>query len=136
MHNGAAAAAAAAAIFTLPRYGLGATDKLNLAFIGVGGQGDYDFNESVARGDVNVTAICDVDDRRLADCAAKPQAASARRFHDYRRMFDEAHRDFDAVVIATPDHHHAFATLAALRLGKHVYCEKPLTHSVWECRQV
>src|SRR6185503_17631425 len=59
----------------------------------------------------------------------------AKRWKDYRKMLDEQ-KDIDAVIVATPDHQHAFASMYALRLGKHVYCEKPLTHSVWEARQI
>src|SRR5205809_6324352 len=57
----------------------------------------------------------------------------ARRYKDFRRLYD-ASKDIDAVVVSTPEHTHAFATLPALRLGKHVYCEKPLTHNIWEAR--
>src|SRR5205823_7883012 len=60
---------------------------------------------------------------------------SARRATDYRRLFDHAN-EFDAVVVSTCEHTHAFATLPALQLGKHVYCEKPLTHNIWECRVI
>jgi predicted dehydrogenase len=60
----------------------------------------------------------------------------AKQFKDYRQMFDKISGEFDAVIVATPDHHHAPATMAALRLGKHVYCEKPLTHSAWEARAI
>jgi predicted dehydrogenase len=104
--------------------------RLNLAGIGVGGQGAHDIGQFP---DDNVVALCDVDLRHAAGTIRK--FPGARVFRDYRRMLDEM-PDLDAVVVATPDHHHAFATMEALRRGKHVYCEKPLTHSVYEARAV
>ena len=104
--------------------------KLNVAGIGVAGQGGHDINQFTKE---NIVALCDVDWAHAAGTFKKfPQA---KRFKDYRKMLDEV-KDIDAVVVATPDHMHAFASMAAMRLGKHVYCEKPLTHSVWEARQV
>ncbi len=83
--------------------------------------------------DENVTVICDVN-QAAVDRAAQdyPQA---KKFNDYRRVFDSPN-DFDAVVVATPEHHHAIPTYLALTMGKHVYCEKPLTHNVWEARLI
>lgn len=104
--------------------------KLNLAGIGFGGQGGHDLAQMESE---NIVALCDVDKNHAAPIFKKyPQA---KPFTDYRRMLDEV-KEIDGVVIATPDHHHAFASIAALKHGKHVYCEKPLTHSVWEARQV
>jgi predicted dehydrogenase len=78
-------------------------------------------------------ALCDVDWAHAAGTFKKfPQA---KPWKDYRKMLDEQ-KEIDAVIVATPDHQHAFASMHAIRLGKHVYCEKPLTHSVWEARQV
>jgi predicted dehydrogenase len=77
-------------------------------------------------------AVCDIDDNYLDKAVSDfPQA---RRFNDFRKMLDEMHQDIDAVVVATPDHIHAPASMMAINLGKHVYCEKPLTHSVYEAR--
>ena len=104
--------------------------KLNLAGIGIGGQGGHDLSQMQSE---NMVALCDVDQNHAAHIFKKyPQA---KRFTDYRRMLDEM-KEIDGVVIATPDHHHAFASMEAIKRGKHVYCEKPLTHSVWEARQV
>jgi predicted dehydrogenase len=103
---------------------------LNIAGIGIGGQGAHDLAQFEGH---NIVALCDVD----ADYAARTfeRFPRARRYADYRRMLEEQ-KDIDAVVIATPDHTHACIALAAMRAGKHVYCEKPLTHSVWETRQL
>jgi predicted dehydrogenase len=106
--------------------------KLHVAAIGVGGQGGTNL-AAVARTET-IVALCDVDDQRLAEAARKHPGA--RIFHDYRRMFDAMAREIDAVVVSTPDHHHAPASISAMQLGKHVYCEKPLTHSVAEARRM
>ena len=104
--------------------------KLNIALIGVGGKGTDNYNGVKSE---NIVALCDVDAKSLAQAAEGSPAA--QQFRDYRKMFDEL-KDYDAVVISTPDHHHFPATMRALQAKKHVYCEKPLTHSVWEARQV
>jgi predicted dehydrogenase len=109
-----------------------ANDKVNVAMIGVGGQGKNDLR-SVVRLEHNIVAICDPDWRMAG--ALFDQFPEARRWRDYRKMLDEQ-KDIDAVVIATPDHHHAPAAMTALALGTHTYCEKPLTHSVYEARMV
>ncbi len=105
-------------------------EKLNLAGIGIGGQGAVDLDLLKSE---NIVALCDVD----RDYAAKTfkQYPDARQFTDYRQMLDQV-KEIDGVVIATPDHHHAFAAMEAIRRGKHVYCEKPLTHSVFEARHL
>jgi predicted dehydrogenase len=104
--------------------------KLNIAGVGVAGQGGHDISQFP---DHNIVGLCDVDWAHAAGTFKKfPQA---RPWKDYRKMLEEQ-KDIDAVVVATPDHVHAFASMAAMKLGKHVYCEKPLTHSVWEARQV
>ena len=81
----------------------------------------------------NIVALCDVD--WTTPPAFSSGIPEAQQFTDYRKMLDEM-KEIDGVVIATPDHHHAFASMAAIKRGKHVYCEKPLTHSVWEARQM
>jgi predicted dehydrogenase len=105
-------------------------EALNVAFIGVGGRGDANVKALHALKQ-NVVAFADVDDNR----AAKAYTAfpNTPRFRDYRKLLDTT-KGIDAVVVATPDHTHAPASMAALRLGKHVYCEKPLAHSVYEVR--
>ena len=106
------------------------SEKLNIAGIGVAGQGGGDIGQFKNE---NIVGLCDVDWAHAAGTFKKfPQA---RQWKDYRKMLEEQ-KDIDAVIVATPDHSHAFASMAAMRLGKHVYCEKPLTHSVWEARQV
>jgi predicted dehydrogenase len=106
------------------------SDKLNIAGIGIGGQGAHDLAQMESE---NIVALCDVDAAYAAHTFDR--YPKAKRFTDYRKMLDEQ-KDIDAVVIATPDHLHACIAAAAMKLGKHVYCEKPLTHSVWEARQL
>ncbi len=111
--------------------GTSPNDKLNIAAIGVGGRG-WDNLQGVAS--ENIVALCDVDLNSLSRAAnAFPNALLLA---DYRILFDRYANRFDAVLISTPDHHHALPTMRALQLGKHVYCEKPLMHTVWECRAV
>jgi predicted dehydrogenase len=112
------------------RGGTSANGKLNLAGIGIGGQGG---NDVAAMAGENIVALCDVDQNYAAPIFKK--YPDARKFADFRRMLDEI-KEIDGVVVGTPDHLHAVATLEAIRRGKHVYCEKPLTHSVWEARRV
>lgn len=130
-----AAGAAWAAVSIVPRQVLGQgqtppSEKLNVAAIGVGGMGSGDVRSAAGH---NIVALCDAD-RRAVENNLKhfPQAKS---YDDYRKML-ETQKDIDAVLIATPDHHHAVATMMAIRLGKHVHCQKPLTHSVYEARQI
>ncbi len=113
---------------TTPRK-ISANDKLNLGIIGVAHQGQYDMTNVAGE---NIVALCDVDDTYLA--AAKQKFPGATTYNDFRHLLDRS--DIDAVVIATPDHTHAVAAAAALRSGRHVYCEKPLTRTVSECRIV
>ncbi|MCC7084045.1 MAG: Gfo/Idh/MocA family oxidoreductase [Pirellulales bacterium] len=121
-----------------------AGDKLNVAIIGCGGRGTANLDgvsgkqvdpktKAVKYTGENIVALCDVHEDNLNKAAQEfPQA---KKFRDFRKLYDEANL-FDAVVISTPEHCHAFATMPALQLGKHVYCEKPLTHSVWEARVI
>jgi predicted dehydrogenase len=106
-------------------------DKLNLAVVGCGGQGAENLDK--VKGE-NIVALCDVDERRAAEAFEK--YAKVPRFRDYRKMFDAMHRQIDAVVVSTPDHMHAPVSLRAMELGKHVYCEKPLTWGIAEARQM
>lgn len=108
-----------------------ANSKLNLAGIGVGGQGRSDLDALAGLG-VNVVALCDVDQARAGDIFQKQPQAKA--FTDFRRMLDAMEPQIDAVLVATPDHTHAVAAVAAMKRGKHVYCEKPLTRTVHEAR--
>jgi len=129
---GRAVAGSAAGLFAAPAIvrGRNLNERLNIAVIGVGGRGGSNLQEVASE---NIVALCDVAESALDRAAvAHPRA---RRFRDFRRVFDEA-AGFDAVVVSTTEHTHAFATLPALQLKKHVYCEKPLTHSVWEARVI
>jgi predicted dehydrogenase len=112
--------------------GLGHTapsDKLNIAGIGVGGKGSVNIGNMKSE---NIVALCDIDWQYAKGCFdAYPQA---KRYVDFRKMLDEEGKSIDAVVIATPDHTHAVCALAAMQLNKHVYVQKPLTHSVYESR--
>ncbi len=107
-------------------------DKLNIAVIGSGGRGGRNLSEMEKSGE-HIVALCDVNAHNLVKAAEKhPQA---RRYKDYRVLFEKTD-DIDAVVVSVPEHVHAFATLPALKAGKHVYCEKPLTRDVYEARVV
>ncbi len=124
---------AAFAFHVVPRHVLGRgftppSEKLNIAGIGIGGQGGGVLKDMAGE---NIVALCDVDGKKASKTfEAFPKA---ERFRDYRVLLDER-RDIDAVMIATPDHMHAPITLAALRAGKHVYVEKPMAHSIEEAR--
>jgi predicted dehydrogenase len=106
-------------------------EKLNIACVGTANQARFSIGQLQALGE-NLVAMCDIDDRYLDKAIS--DFARAKRFDDFRRMFDAAAGEIDAVVVATPDHIHAPASMMAMRLGKHVYCEKPLAHSVAEAR--
>ncbi|GIW96612.1 MAG: oxidoreductase [Pirellulaceae bacterium] len=123
---GTAATLAAPAILR----GRNLNEKLNIAIIGTGGRGAANMRAVESE---NIVALCDVYEPNLRFAAQRHPRARQER--DFRRLFDHAN-EFDAVVVSTTEHTHAFATLPALQLGKHVYCEKPLTHNVWEARVV
>ena len=135
-----AAATAGVQVFGLPAL-LSARDqnsKLGTVVIGVVNQGKPAVNAACTE---RVVALCDVDEAHLAQSKKfineqypDIQTAGIAEFYDYRKMFDKIHKDIDAVFIAAPDHHHAPASQIAMKLGKHVYCEKPLAHSIGEVR--
>jgi predicted dehydrogenase len=104
-------------------------EKLNIAGIGVGGQGGWDIGNCASE---NIVALCDVDDRRAAGSFVR--FPKAKRFRDFRKMLEQMDHQIDAVVVGTPDHTHAPPAMMAMRMGKHCYCEKPLAHSVHEVR--
>ncbi len=130
-------AAAAAAFTIVPRHVLGGpgraapSEKLNIAGIGVGGQGGSDLR---AVSSENIVALCDVDWRHAGGTFKR--YPKAKKYWDFRRMLEKEDKNIDAVVVATPDHMHAVATMAAIKMGKHVYCEKPLAHDIFEVRKV
>ncbi|MBI5394370.1 MAG: Gfo/Idh/MocA family oxidoreductase [Verrucomicrobia bacterium] len=128
----AAAGGALAAPMIVPASVLGQnppSSKLNVAFIGCGGRGTANLS---GLSEQNFVAFCDVDTRRCA--AALKKHPEVKLYRDFRRMLDEKGKEIDAVAVSTPDHTHAVAAMAAIKRGKHVYCEKPLAHSIGEVR--
>jgi predicted dehydrogenase len=130
------ATGAVAAFTIVPRHVLGQgqtppSEKLNVAGIGAGGMGGGDIQQVARDEGTRIVALCDVDLRRASTIEKFPQA---KVYRDFRKMFDEMAKDIDAVIVGTPDHTHAVAAMAAIKRGKHVYCEKPLAHSVGEVR--
>ena len=110
--------------------GASPNDRLRFACIGVGGKGSGDTDQVGSLGDV--VALCDIDSKRLGAKAAK--FPGARTYADFRKLLEEMAPKIDAVVVSTPDHTHAPAAVMAMRLGKPVYCQKPLAHSPYEAR--
>jgi predicted dehydrogenase len=106
------------------------SEKLNIAVVGAGGRGGANLKEL---SDQNIVALCDVDQKRAAH--SFKACPAAKKYQDFRLMLDKE-QGVDAVVVATPDHTHAVASMAAIRQGKHVYCEKPLTRTVYEARML
>lgn len=127
-----ASAVAGMAGFAAPAVvrGTNLNEKLNIAIIGSGGRGGANLSAVAAE---NIVALCDVNEANLE--RAGKNHPDARKFVDFRKVYDHAN-EFDAVIVSTCEHTHAFATLPALQLGKHVYCEKPLTHGIWEARVI
>ncbi|MDD3871552.1 MAG: Gfo/Idh/MocA family oxidoreductase [Bacteroidales bacterium] len=132
----ATSAIAGAGLLVVPRHVLGGkgfvapSDKLNIAAIGSGGMGAGNLARVESE---NIVALCDVDDVKAA--ATFNKYPNAPRFKDFRVMLDKI-KGIDAVIVATPDHTHAVAAMAAIRMGKHVYVQKPLAHSVYETRML
>lgn len=156
-------AVSAAAFAVVPRHVLGGekyvapSDRLNLAVIGTGGQGIQNIKNLLLHQDIQVIAICDVNEysdynrfyykgtagrlpalkvlQEHAHCLDSKNSHKCTDYVDFREMLDKE-KTIDAVLIATPDHNHAIAALAAIEAGKHVYCEKPLAHSIYETRKI
>ncbi|UCD56320.1 MAG: Gfo/Idh/MocA family oxidoreductase, partial [Candidatus Hydrogenedentota bacterium] len=127
------AAAAVAAFTFVPKRVLAgsAPNKLNIAGIGVGGRGSGDLRAVESE---NIVALCDVDlDRARGTFKKYPDA---RVYRDFRKMLDKEQKNIDAVVIGAPDHIHAPAAIRAMKMGKHVYCEKPMAHTIFEAREM
>ena len=138
--------AAAAAAFTIVpgsvlagRRSVPPSEKINLGCIGVGDQGSRDMKSFLAKDDVRILAVCDVDAnnrKRAADTInEKYNNRDCRAYNDFHQMLDK-HKNIDAVLVVTPDHTHAPISVAAMKAGKHVYCQKPLTHTVLEARKM
>jgi predicted dehydrogenase len=122
-----------------PRPSVPPSERINIGLIGSGGRGRANLGGVLSDPGVNIVALCDVNElafegatKAIAGVWQKP--CKARRYSDWRKMLEQ--KDIDAVIVSTPDHHHALASVAAMKLGKHVYCEKPLAHSVHEARTV
>ena len=124
------ASTAAAGVFIIPNLlRCSPNNRLNFAVIGVGGRGRASWTQVPKE---SIVAMCDVDDRESAK--GFEACPNAKRYKDFRKMFDEMAKDIDAVIIATPDHTHFAAAMAAMELGKHVFVEKPLAHNIWQLR--
>ena len=135
-----AAGTAVAAFSLVPRHVIAASgqtppsERLNIASIGIAGMGGADVGDISRDKGVNYVALCDVDSKHAAKTFEK--FPGVKQYKDFRRMFDEMEKNIDAVSVSTPDHCHAVAAMAAIKRRKHVYCQKPLAHSVFEVRQL
>ena len=127
----AALAGAAAVPMIVPRSAFGASERVRVAAIGAGGKGAEDI-EKTAKAGGEIAFLCDVDRSRAAGTLEK--FPKAKVYQDFRQMLEKEAKNIDAVIVSTPDHVHAVAAVMAMKLGKHVYCQKPLTHSVYEAR--
>jgi predicted dehydrogenase len=114
---------------------LGANSRLRIAAIGVGGKGFSDLNNTAASPHADIVALCDIDETAAHLGRAADRYPKATTFTDWRKLLDGA-KTFDACIVSTPDHMHAPISLPAMQLGKHVQCQKPLTHTVFEARQL
>lgn len=120
----------------VPRSAWGANDQVNVGCIGIGGKGSSDVTGAAGAGG-NIVALCDVDEnRRSKKVKITEKFPDAKFYHDFRVMLEKEVKRIDAVTVSTPDHTHAPAAMMAMKMGKHVYCQKPLTHSIWEARQM
>jgi predicted dehydrogenase len=114
---------------------LGANDRLRVASIGTGGKGWSDLNDTAATPKVQIVALCDIDESKAHLGQAAEKWPDAKTYTDWRKLLADA-KSFDAAIVSTPDHMHAPISLPAMQLGKHVQCQKPLTHTVFEARQM
>ena len=111
-----------------------ANEEIAFACIGVDGKGSSDSADANKNG--NVVAICDIDDARLNLAGNREGFEKAKKYVDYRKMLDEMHDSIDAVTVSIPDHSHAPAAAMAMKLGKATFCQKPMTHDIWEARRL
>ncbi|MFQ6034633.1 MAG: Gfo/Idh/MocA family protein [Sedimentisphaerales bacterium] len=127
-------AASMAAVTIVPAHVMGRnapSNKLNIAAIGSGGRARANLKGVSSE---NIVALCDVDEKRAA--GTYKNYPRAKKYKDFRIMLDEMEKSIDAVIVSTPDHTHAVAVMKAIKMGKHVYCEKPLAHSIYEVRRI
>ncbi len=129
----------AAGFMIVPRHVLGKgfvapSDKLNVVAVGCGGKAEANIPLVYNKGETNIVALCDVDDRQAV--RFRGEFPKSPYYRDFRKMFEKEAKNFDAVLVTTPDHTHYPVASAAMELGKHVYCEKPLTHDIWEARMM
>lgn len=115
-----------------PKKSLAAIEEIRFACVGVGGKGSSDSDDAGRAG--KVVGICDIDDETLNKAGEK--FPDAKKYNDYRKMFEELGDSIDAVTVSTPDHTHAVAAAQAMKMGKACFCQKPLTRSLWEARQL
>lgn len=115
-----------------PKRSLAAIEEIAYGCIGVGGKGSSDSDDAGRNG--KVVAICDIDDETLGKAGEKFEGA--KKYHDFRKMLEEMGDSIDAVTVSTPDHTHAVAAAMAMKMKKACFCQKPLTHSIWEARQL
>ncbi len=113
----------------------GANSRLRVASVGVGGKGWSDLTATANSDKVQIVALCDIDESKEHMGRAAEKFPGAKRYSDWRKLLSD-HSTFDAVIVSTPDHMHAPISLPAMQLGKHVQCQKPLTHTVHEARQM
>lgn len=131
-------ALAAAGFMIVPRFVLGGkgyrapSDMLTVASVGCGGKGQSDIAMFARSGKANIAYLCDVDEKQAA--TTFKNFPKAKRYKDWREMFDKESKNFDAVSVSTPDHTHAVVAYNAMARGKHVYVQKPMTHDLWEAR--
>ena len=134
------AAITASAFTVVPRNVLGGkgyrapSDVLNVVGVGVGGMGRSNLRNMVKAGKAKIVGLCDVDWKYSEK--AFNDYPDAKKYYDFRKMYEELNNDFDAVMVATPDHTHAVAGALAMKMGKHAYVQKPLTRTVWESRRL
>lgn len=130
------AAGAISAPFILPSgsYSKPLNSMLQVASVGADGMGFSDFKNIISHEKVKIVGLCDIDSTRFAK--ADKEVPDVPHFADYMAMYEKLGDKVDAIAVATPDHSHARASIEAMKRGKHVYCQKPLAHTVWECRQM
>lgn len=119
---------------SLPRESRAANEQVAFGCIGIGGKGSSDSQDAQKNGDI--VAICDIDDGRLDGAGKKEGFTQAKKFNDWRKMLDEMADSLDAITVSTPDHSHGVAAGASIAAGKATFCQKPMTRTIWEARQL